>query len=80
VQREFNIYPNPSNNIINISSSSPIYTIEVYDNLGQKIQDTFFNDFKLNFWQLNLANNKSGVYIIKCFTKDGIRSQKIILD
>jgi murein DD-endopeptidase MepM/ murein hydrolase activator NlpD len=58
------IFPNPSNDIVNISSTSKIKYVKVFDVLGKRVlgqEDSSGNGIK----QLNLSNLSKGVYFIK---------------
>jgi hypothetical protein len=78
-----NVYPNPSDDLFNISFNSDIIqelNIRVLNSLGQVI----FNDFKNQFVgeytkQLNLENYRQGVYLLEIQTGEEIINKKIIL-
>lgn len=64
---EFNLYPNPTNEIINIhlEKESPInHNIQVFDLLGQKVLENKLVIGSQNF-ELNLGTLSSGVYLLK---------------
>lgn len=56
------VYPNPANDIVNISSNSNMVSVSVYNLTGQLMED-----FKLNesSFQINTSSFPTGVYSIK---------------
>jgi len=69
------IYPNPVNNILNISSSEIIQRVEVLDIVGRKIITKTLNS--LNY-HLDLSNLNSNVYFIN-YTINGIVNTKKVV-
>jgi hypothetical protein len=59
------LYPNPANDILNISSSNSITKIEVYDLLGKKVASN--NNAK----NVNVAALGKGVYVVKVAQENG---------
>lgn len=55
----FDIYPNPTTNILNISSSKKVNSIEIFDLLGRK---QYFS--KENPRQINISSLNKGMYIL----------------
>ena len=62
-----NVYPNPTNDIINIETPETLHNYEVYNVLGQQIQKGNFNGNN----QLNLHGATAGTYFIKVTTTQG---------
>jgi hypothetical protein len=61
------IYPNPTNNILNIEFSNEQLlnknlSIEIYNTLGQKV---VHENVRTNFLQMNTSNLKDGLYVLK---------------
>jgi lysophospholipase L1-like esterase len=67
------IYPNPFENSISITSDNEIQKVEIYNIIGKLMTSKIPHKNKLNLFSL-----PSGSYIIKCFTADGILAQNII--
>ena len=65
-----NVYPNPTNDILNIKTQETLYNYEVYNLLGQQIQKGVFN----NPPQIDLRGASSGIYLIKLATAQGTTS------
>lgn len=69
------LFPNPTSEYIHISSVSSIEKVEIFSINGHKIVEE--NE---HFEKINLTNFDSGIYMVKIFTKDGIRLEKLILE
>ncbi|MFN3754983.1 GEVED domain-containing protein [Flavobacterium sp.] len=63
----FTYYPNPVKNILNLSYSQEISTVEVYNLLGQKMSA---NTIGANLGQVDMSNFASGAYLVKISTAD----------
>jgi hypothetical protein len=59
------LYPNPAQEVLNVSSSNKISKIEVYDVLGRKVAS------KNNASEVNVAALGKGVYIVKVVQENG---------
>jgi len=59
-----NVYPNPTNDIINIETDETLLNYVVYDMNGREIQNGIFGSSN----QLNLQNATNGVYFVKVTT------------
>lgn len=70
---EIEIYPNPTNGIVNINSTAKIDKIEVYSILGNSVAV-----FK-NTNTLNLNNIKTGIYILKISSEGKSINKKIVI-
>ncbi|EDP72112.1 hypothetical protein FBALC1_13462 [Flavobacteriales bacterium ALC-1] len=66
-----NVYPNPTKDIIYVSSINTIDKIEVYNTLGHKIKETH-NKY------VNLAKQASGIYFLKIYSQNSTISKKIL--
>lgn len=68
-------YPNPTNNIINVSSFETVERVTVYNLIGQEVfsQQINSNDFKID-----VSNQASGTYIAKINSKGKSQSIKLI--
>lgn len=62
-----NVYPNPTNDIVNIETQETLHNYEVYNVLGQQIQKGNFNGNN----QINLHGATAGTYFIKVTTTQG---------
>jgi len=75
-ENNVNIYPNPSNDKINISLSDKNKNalIKIYNLFGELI----YQD-KVSSSMINLSNHSAGVYIVKIQIENKIISQKLVL-
>ena len=71
-EKSITIYPNPAENVINISSPNQINNVTIFNFVGQKVYNG--NDVKIN-----TSNYKTGVYIIKIETTEGTLIEKITI-
>ncbi|WP_397364704.1 T9SS type A sorting domain-containing protein [Olleya sp. R77988] len=71
LESSITMYPNPTSDIINISSSNTIKNIEVFDFLGKRI-------IKTNQSQIDLSSFNSGLYLVKIKTDQGEITKKVI--
>jgi hypothetical protein len=68
-------YPNPVNDVLNLSYTSEISSVEVYNKLGQNVKSAVLSGTQV---KVDMSNLTSGSYIVKV-TSDGItKSLKII--
>lgn len=73
-----NIFPNPSNGIINITKTDNIEKIEIFDMSGKSVYQT--NLLPKNN-QLDVSNLTQGMYFIRLYkTNTAIETQKLILN
>lgn len=70
---KFIVYPNPIKEIVHFDTRESIIKIEVYDISGRILSSNAINENKLN-----LSNLKTGTYILKVYTEDGITNTKIL--
>ncbi|UUV20273.1 T9SS type A sorting domain-containing protein [Paenimyroides aestuarii] len=61
------VYPNPTTDLVNIETQETLYNYEVYNVLGQQIQQGIFNGNN----QINLHGATAGTYFIKITTTQG---------
>ncbi|MDI1234744.1 MAG: T9SS type A sorting domain-containing protein [bacterium] len=67
-----NIYPNPANGSVNISSNETISNIELIDITGASTKLIANNNM------IDISNLASGIYILNIQTKSGISSHKLV--
>ncbi len=74
VASNMKVYPNPTNDILNVEGSElNIQHIEVYNNMGQLV---FADEVNRAQVQLNVADYKAGMYFIRMMTDQGIVTKK----
>lgn len=64
---DFVIYPNPTNDIVNVNSKLSIENLQVYNILGQEV----ISDSKLKNNQIDLSHLSNGTYIFKVTLENG---------
>ncbi len=74
--RHFEVSPNPSSGIVNLSSDNLISQVSVYDISGRLVKSNVQNDFSI---ELDLTSVSSGIYVIEAYFFNGNREkQKIV--
>ena len=63
----FAYYPNPVNDVLNISADQKITSVSVYNVAGQKV----INNVKANNGQVNVSRLTSGTYIVTAILENG---------
>lgn len=77
-QNEFTLSPNPTNAVLNVSSSTRVnhFKIEIIDALGKVL---ISEDYKeLNQTSINVSNLSSGIYFIKVISGENTSTKKFI--
>ena len=64
---EFNYYPNPVKNVLNISADQKITSVSVYNVAGQKV----INNVKADNGQVNVSRLVAGTYIVTAILENG---------
>jgi hypothetical protein len=73
------VYPNPSNDAVTITSTDIINKLALYNMMGQQVylSNEQQNRYQLSFVQLHLSK---GVYQLLLYTKEGIVQRKLVYD
>lgn len=74
-ENNFNLYPNPTTGILNISHSKEISEMTILNILGQTVMTQKANDLQL---ELDLSPLSSGTYLIKIISEGQSNTMKII--
>jgi Secretion system C-terminal sorting domain len=78
--KRFNIYPNPSNTILNITSDSEFESITLRNLVGQVVHRAQLNNRTLQS-QVDLSALASGVYLVEvCFGQGVVAAQKLVVE
>lgn len=72
---EFSVFPNPTSDFINISSTADVDKVEIYNFLGALVLST-----SVNTKSINIKNIPSGLYILTIYSGVEISSKKIIVN
>ncbi len=75
VNKEINIFPNPTNGIINLSNLSidKVNEIALFNIFGEKIKNFNISE------SINVTNIENGVYLLRIYTNEIVYFTKIIL-
>jgi len=73
--KNFKVYPNPVKDILNMTYSSEISTIEIYNLIGQLM---FSKKINTTDTAIDMSKFQSGNYILKVATDNGTKTFKII--
>lgn len=75
---QFNVYPNPATNVVNITNSATIAVskIALYDVTGKLMKEETYNSAEPI--QVNVANLPSGTYVFHIETDQGTAVKKIV--
>ena len=74
-ETQVNIYPNPTNGIVNIEGEN-INKIEVYNISGKKIIETININ---NLTSIDISDHQNGIYFIHITSDNGVLVKKIVL-
>jgi hypothetical protein len=74
------IYPNPTSNSFNIESSRQFYKVEIYNGIGQLVEDVIFRESESNKLTINASNYSKGLYTIIIHENTGRVIKKILID
>lgn len=73
--KNFNLYPNPTSGIVNISYSKPISEVLVINMLGQTVLDQKANDFEV---QVDLTQLSKAAYFVKVISEGATKTIKVV--
>jgi len=73
---EFDIYPNPATELINISSAVKMNSIKVFNYSGQEIFNSTANDYSC---KLEISTFEKGLYLIRIETNDTVYTRRVIV-
>lgn len=72
----FNLFPNPSHNVLTISSDKTISIIEIFNSIGESVFSTSGND--INNSSINISSLAAGVYTVKIATGNEFGVKRLI--
>lgn len=80
----FNIYPNPTTGIFNISMSNANFSqiwITIFDLTGKEVFSATDKNISTDYKkQINLGNLTSGMYYVRLFTGTDVKTKKLIIE
>ena len=68
IRNNLQLFPNPTNGNVNISSATTIQSIEIYNVLGAKVYGQKINSKRSN---VDISSLNSGVYLFRIKNTDG---------
>jgi hypothetical protein len=75
---DIGIYPNPATDILNIELNiSTEYQLSIFDISGKLLYTQQSNNKQL---KVDLSHYSPGIYLVKIFTSNGVKTQKFIVD
>jgi len=75
--QQINVYPNPAIDFINIDSETKINEIKIYNNIGQLVKKLKLNTS--NKVNINVANLKNGIYLMKISSAEKTLFKKFVI-
>lgn len=72
VNLDFNLYPNPTNDVIHVTSKQEITTVRIFDLNGKKVIES-----KMEY--ISLGNLQSGSYFIEVEINSGLKGRKLVI-
>jgi hypothetical protein len=69
-------YPNPVENVLNLSFDQEISSVEIFNLLGQKVSSTITN--AANEVQVDMSNLANGPYMVRVISNDKMKTIKVI--
>ncbi|MDA9339475.1 T9SS type A sorting domain-containing protein [Polaribacter sp.] len=70
-----NMYPNPANDVLNISAQNTINTVEIFNVLGQKVMNMRVENTSA---EINVSNLNAGIYLIKYEINNSTSTKKFV--
>ncbi len=74
LQKEIKIFPNPTSEYINITSTLELNKVELFDLLGKRVLDTVKTS------QIKITHLQAGIYLLKVHTTNGMLIKKIMIE
>lgn len=73
----FQMYPNPAEDIVNLSADTNIDHVIIYNTLGQKVMEMMPAE---NTTQIDVSNLESGVYMLKVNADNQVAAYQLIVE
>ncbi len=71
------VYPNPANGLVNISSEFEITSIKVFNHAGQEVVN---ESVDAKFYQFNTSKFTPGIYLFQIVTNEGTATKRIVIE
>lgn len=69
------IYPNPSSSVVNITATTSISSLQLYDMQGRLLEAV---SPKLNEARIDISQRTNGIYFLKITTENGVKVEKLV--
>jgi hypothetical protein len=70
------IYPNPTSDIVHLTSQKPLEKLLIYNTLGVLVRESNLTGFEQ---QINVSDMAKGTYIVKIYAGDGVNIQRLMI-
>lgn len=70
---DFNIYPNPVEDVLTIDSNEAIHQVDIYDVLGKQVMTTINNTN-----QIDVSDLEKAIYVVRITSEKGVSSKKFV--
>jgi hypothetical protein len=70
-----NVTPNPTKNIVHITSKGNITSVQLFDVQGRVLETLTTNEEQVDF---DLSLKGSGIYFVKVYTVKGVKVEKVL--
>lgn len=74
-QQAISFFPNPTRNVIHISSNAAITSLQLFDVQGRILETISPNQEAVDF---DLSQKTNGIYFVKMYTANGVALEKVI--
>ncbi len=74
---QFNVYPNPAQDVVNINSSVNLKSVTIVNYTGQVVYQAPVSGTDA---RINTADLSAGIYVIQLETENGVSSRKLIIE
>jgi hypothetical protein len=74
---QFNVYPNPAREVLNIAADKEMNSVVVTDIIGNEVLSA--NEVNAKKATLNTASLKAGVYFVRVYSAEGSSVKKVII-
>lgn len=78
----FDVYPDPANNILNITSNDKYFgdtKFQIFNSLGRLVLEKNVNLNEISNYALDISNLVTGIYILSINSKAGNKTEKIVI-
>jgi len=74
---QFNVYPNPAREVLNIAADKEMNSVVVTDIIGNEVLSA--KEVNAKKATLNTASLKAGVYFVRVYSAEGSSVKKVVI-